>query len=98
MPIATGVSEKLPASNLGSVRTIGVVRGGMCAIAARGWSGGLTWMFQSPPTCWCALSWWLRSAIARYEVDTTSSPIDSSSSSAAANPMPGDAPSRRNAR
>ena len=49
-------------------------------------------MFQSAPTIVCAASSWLRSTIARYEVETTSSPIASSSRSAAAKPAPGRAP------
>ena len=63
------------------------------ATAASAWSGGLALTFQSAPTCTCAASLWFCSTIARYEVASTSRPIDSSSSSAAAKPVPGDRPS-----
>ena len=80
------------------MRTTGVVFAGMSSIAGSTSSGGETWMFQSAPTIVCAASSWLVSTIARYDVETTSSPIASRSRSAAAKPAPGARLSLRPAR
>lgn len=98
MPRAVGGSEKLPVEKLGSVRTTAIVSAGIDPAAASTWSGGVALRLQSAPTCTCAASLWFCSTIARYDVASTSSPIDSSSSSAEANPVPGERPSRRPAR
>ena len=65
MPRATGGRLNEPASSRGSVRTTGVVSGGIWSIAVRTSSGGVTLMRQSAPTCACAASSWLRRTIAR---------------------------------
>ena len=97
-PSAVGGSVKLASVKLGSVRTIAIVSGGIDSEAASTWSGGEALTLQSAPTCTWAASLWFCSTIARYDVASTSSPIESSSSSAAANPVPGERPSRRPAR
>ena len=76
----------------------GVVFGGMSSIADSTSTGGETGTFQSAPTIVCAASSWFRSTIARYEVETTSRPMASNNSSAAANPAPGARLSLRPAR
>ena len=88
----------MPLSRRGSVRTTGVVRAGISRTTDRTSSGGVTLTRQSAPTCACAASSWFRSTMARYEVETTRSPIESSSSRAAANPVPGERPIRLPAR
>ena len=82
--------ERCPSEIVGSVRITAVAVLGHVADGGQDLFGGDSPARSSRrPTSVCAASSWLRRTIARYDVETTSSPIASSSSSAAANPVPG---------
>ena len=97
--ITDGESVNEPgSSNTGWLRITATEFGGTEFAATSGSSGTAICTFQSAPTCWCAVSSWLRSTIARYEVETISRPTASTSRSEVAKLVPGDRLSRRVAR
>jgi hypothetical protein len=64
--ITEGVRVNEPgSSNTGWLRITATASGGTELAAISGSSGTAIWTFQSAPTCWCAVSSWLRSTIAR---------------------------------
>jgi hypothetical protein len=64
--ITDGESVNEPgSSNTGWLRITATAFVGTELAAISGSSGTAIWTFQSAPTCWCAVSSWLRSTIAR---------------------------------